>query len=68
MIRKEKVTSEALRRMEMGETVTFELPNADAINTGRAIAYRLQHSLRCRFTAYSDYANNLLSITKTARS
>lgn len=67
MIRKEKVTSEALRRMEMGETVTFELPNADAINTGRAIAYRLQHSLRCRFTAYSDYANNLLAITKTAR-
>lgn len=61
---KEKVTSDALRRMEIGQTVTFELRDADAINTGKAIAYRLQNSLRCKFSAISDYVNNRLTITK----
>ena len=64
---KKKVTSEALRQMEIGQTVTFELPDADAINSGKAIAYRLQNSLCCKFSAVSDYANNRLAITKNAR-
>lgn len=63
---KEKVTSDVLRRMEMGQTVTFQLPDADAINSGKAVAYRLQHSLRCKFTVVSDYTSNRLSITKIA--
>lgn len=58
------VTSEALRNMAMGETLTFNLPSADAINSGKAIAYRVQHSLRCKFTVSSDYAGNRLTITK----
>lgn len=62
-----KVTSELLRKMEIGQTITFELPDADAINTGKAIAYRIQNSLRCKFSAVSDYANNRLTLTKTAR-
>lgn len=61
---KDKVTSETLRNMAVGESITFELPNADAINTGKAIAYRLQNSLGCKFGAVSDYANNRLTITK----
>lgn len=64
---KDKVTSEALRRMKVGETLTFELPNAEAVNSGKAIAYRLQHSLDCKFSAESDYVNNRLSITKNAK-
>lgn len=64
---KKKVTSEALRKMEIGQTVTFELPDADAINSGKAIAYRIQNSLRCKFSAISDYVNNRLTITKNAR-
>lgn len=64
---KEKVTSEALRKMEIGQTKTFELPDADAINSGKAIAYRLQNSLRCKFSAVSDYAHNKLTLTKNAR-
>lgn len=64
---KKKVTSEALRKMEIGQTVTFELPDADAINSGKAIAYRLQNSLRCKFSAVSDYANNRLTLTKNAQ-
>lgn len=65
---KEKVTSEALRGMKTGETRTFELPDADAVNTGKAIAYRLQHVLKCKFSAESDYVNNRLTITKNAKS
>ena len=63
---KKKVTSEALRKMEIGQTITFELSDADAINSGKAIAYRLQNSLRCKFRALSDYANNRLTISKHA--
>lgn len=58
------VTSGALRNMAMGDTLTFNLPSADAINSGKAIAYRVQHSLRCKFTVSSDYAGNRLTITK----
>lgn len=64
---KKKVTSDALRKMAIGQTVTFELPDADAINCGKAIAYRLQNSLRCKFSAISDYVNNRLTITKNAQ-
>ncbi len=63
---KKKVTSEALRKMEIGQTITFDLPDADAINSGKAIAYRLQNSLRCKFRALSNYSNNQLTITKHA--
>lgn len=63
---KKKVTSDVLRKMKVGQTVTFELPDADAINSGKAIAYRLQYSLRCKFSAVSDYANNRLTITKNS--
>ncbi len=59
-----KVTTEALRQMALGETVTFEVADADAINNGKAIAYRVQHSLHCKFTVISDYANNRITITK----
>lgn len=61
---KDKVTSEALRKMEVGETVVFGLPDASAINTGKAIAYRLGPMLRCKFRAASDFINNTLTLTK----
>lgn len=64
---KKKVTSAVLREMAVGESRTFELPNADAIDCGKTIAYRLQHSLHCRFTAASDYANNRLTLTKNPK-
>lgn len=63
---KKKVTSEALRKMEIGQTITFDLPDADAINSGKVIAYRLQHSLRCKFRTEADYTENRLTITKNA--
>lgn len=53
--------------MGMGETITFRLADANAINTGKAMAYRLQYSLECKFTAASDYINNTLTLTKNPR-
>ena len=66
-IEKKKVTCEALRRMKMGQSVTFELPDANSIEAGKTIAYRMQHVLHCKFSASSDYPNNRLTITKSAR-
>lgn len=64
---KQKVTTEVLRKMAIGQTITFDLPDAEAINSGKTIAYRLQYSLHCKFSAVSDYVNNRLTITKNAQ-
>lgn len=61
---KNKVTTKALREMAAGETKIFVLPDASAINTGKAIAYRLGPVLHCRFRAVSDYVYNTLTLTK----
>lgn len=60
----ERVTRDALRAMGMGETRTFDLPNAKACDNGKSVAYQLQNQLQCRFTVSTDYVNNRLSITK----
>lgn len=59
-----RVDTKTLREMEEGETREFKLPDAPAINSGKAIAYRLVPILRCRFKAESDFINNTLRITK----
>lgn len=64
---KKKVTSADLRLMKTGQSLTFELPDARAIDSGKSLAYRLQHSEGCRFTAESDYVNNRLTITRCPR-
>lgn len=68
---KKKVTSAALRKMKVGQTGTFELPKKEpylsrAANSGKAIAYRLQRELNCKFTAVTDFENAVLTITKTS--
>ena len=62
----EKVTRDALRAMAVGETRTFELPDAQACDNGKSTAYQMQNLLRCRFSVSTDYVNNRLSITKNA--
>lgn len=64
---REKVTTCILRGMAMGETRTFDLPTDRAVNCGKSIAYRLQHELKCKFSAVSDYANHRLTITKLSK-
>ena len=65
MKKKEKVTRELLRRMQIGETKTVYLSNAQACDTGKSIAYQMQNILNCRFTIETDYKNNILTITKS---
>lgn len=62
----EKVTRDALRAMAVGETRTFELPDAQACDNGKSTAYQMQNLLRCRFSVSTDYVNNRLTITKNA--
>lgn len=59
-----KVTTDDLRALREGETMVFKVADADAINCGKALAYRLQRIIGCKFKAASDYDNNRLTITK----
>lgn len=61
---KDKVTTEVLRRMATGETRTFRLPDASAIYTAKALAYRVANIDQCRFTTASDFTSNTITITK----
>ena len=62
----EKVTREALSCMAMGETRTFDLPNARQCDNGKSTAYQMQNLLGCKFSVQTDYSANRLTITKTA--
>lgn len=62
----ERVTRDALRAMAIGETRTFDLPNAQACDNGKSVAYQLQNQLHCKFSVSTDYVNNRLTITKSA--
>lgn len=61
----EKVTRDALRAMAIGETRTFQLPDAQACDNGKSVAYQLQNQLHCKFSAQTDYVSNQLTITKS---
>lgn len=62
----EKVTREDLRNMQIGETRTFDLPNAQACDNGKSVAYQMQNLLGCKFSVSTDYTSNKLTITKNA--
>lgn len=62
----DRVTRDALRAMAIGETRSFELPNAQACDNGKSVAYQMQNLLRCRFSVSTDYVSNRLTITKSA--
>lgn len=65
-MRTEKVTREDLRAMRMGETRSFDLPNAQACDNGKAVAYQMQNLLGCKFSVSTDYTCNRLTISKNA--
>ena len=62
----ERVTREDLRNMAMGETRTFDLPNAQQCDNGKSTAYQMQNLLSCKFNVQTDYSKNQLTITKNA--
>ena len=62
----ERVTREELRNMAIGETRTFDLPNAQQCDNGKSTAYQMQNHLHCKFNVQTDYSTNRLTITKSA--
>ena len=67
-----KVTSQALRDMAIGSEKPFALPTREpylsrAVNSGKAIAYRLQRELECSFRVTTDFDNATMYITKLAK-
>jgi len=59
-----KVTMEHLRSIPMGESMAIKLPNADACNNGKTLAYQNQYGMGCKFSASTDYKSNTLTLTK----
>lgn len=62
----ERVTRNDLKAMAMGETQTFDLPNARQCDNGKSTAYQMANLLGCKFKVRTDYSANRLTITKTA--
>lgn len=60
----DKVTREDLRSMEVGETKTFDLPDAQAIDSAGVTAYQMQNLERCKYSITKDYQNNKIKISK----
>ena len=60
-----RVTRELLKGMSGGDTLTVELPDAAAIESGKVTAYQLQRLEGCKFSMSSDYVKRTLTITRT---
>ena len=60
----DKVTTKILREMLPGEVRAFAFDDCAAIENGKALAYRAQHRLGCRFKAKSNYAEKTLVLIK----
>lgn len=65
MERKEKLTRDDLYRMEIGETKTFHLTSARALDSAATTAVQVSHLEGCRFSCSRDYAENVITITKS---
>ncbi len=63
-MKQDKVTVSDLQGMKVGETRTFELPDARAIENGKVLAYRTGRMSGCRYKASSDFVNSTLTLTK----
>lgn len=59
-----RVTSEAVRGMRPGSTVSFGPMTPSEMDSGKTIAYRVGRNTGCRITARSDYEKGILTIRK----
>ena len=63
----EKVTTEVLRDMEIGETRVFHVGDSASIYSAQALAYRAQNLFGCKFVTEADHKNSVITISKTER-
>lgn len=59
-----KITVEMLRKIEVGESVCFELPDARACYNGRALCYTFKSLMDCKFRCRINYVANTLTVEK----
>ena len=59
-----KVTRKALRRMRIGETCIFDLPEIKLINSARVTCNQLKHEEGLTFTVRTDYEARAVSVTR----
>ena len=64
MVKVKKVTRETLRQMARGESQTFKLPNAQAIDSAGTTAYQMARIEECTYKVEKDYAKKTIEITK----
>ena len=63
----DKITREDLRLMRDGETRTFQLPSAAAVESGKTSAYIFAKLAGIRLRCESDFENKTLTITRYDR-
>lgn len=64
MIQADKITRDDLRAMHDGETLTFQLPSAAAVESGKTSAYIFAKLTGIRLRCESDFENKTLTITR----
>lgn len=60
----ERVTTQMLRDMPVGQELKVQLPDAGAILNAKSLTYRTAHLLGCKFEVRTDYQKGELVITK----
>jgi hypothetical protein len=63
----DKVTSEDLRAIRMGESRVFELPTYPAVRSAQATAYYCGRVEGCRFVFVTERDSNTITITRMPR-
>lgn len=65
MERLEKLTREDLRSMEMGETKTFHLMTAAALDSAAVTAGQVGRLDGCKYSCSRDYDEKTVTVTKS---
>ena len=64
MVIADKVTREDLKQMQPGESQTFKLPNAQALDSAGTTTYQMARIEDCTYSIEKDYVEKTIKITK----
>lgn len=64
MVIADKVAREDLKQMQPGESQTFKLPNAQALDSAGTTAYQMARIEDCTYSIKKDYVEKTIKITK----
>ena len=66
MVIADKVTREDLKQMQPGESQTFKLPNAQALDSAGTTAYQMARIENCTYEVKKNYVERTIEISKKA--